>query len=79
MDNEARKLVQALLDSGQDRYVQTFSLLDRTGERTGEEVMVLAVRIRKGEEPIQRMAQAFKAVAKPAGQSCPMCGGTGRV
>ncbi len=79
MDEEAHRLVTALLRAGQDKYSTSFSIQNASGVDTGEEFLVFAVRVKKGAGSMEKLERAFKAVAKPAGQPCPTCHGTGIV
>jgi metal-responsive CopG/Arc/MetJ family transcriptional regulator len=76
MEAEARKLAQALLDSGERRHTKTFTITE--GDRTSnEEVLIIAVR--GDDREIKRLSESIKAVSGPSGTPCPMCNGTGKI
>lgn len=81
MEEEAEKLVDALLASREKEYHKTYFLTNQ-GVRTGEYVFVLV--IRTDEEGNKRLKEytefsVNKAVAGPKGVPCPLCDGTGKV
>jgi len=76
MEAEARKLAQALLNSGEHRYTEIFTITKR-GRNSDEDVLIIAVRGDYRE--IRRLSESVKAVSGPSGIPCPFCNGTGKI
>ena len=82
MEDEAKKLVQALIEAGKDEYHNTYYLTNQKGERTGKYVFVMVVKTdEEGKERLKEVTEfsVHKAVAGPKGVPCPLCGGSGKV
>jgi|GEM_PF-3600722 len=81
MKDEAKKLVQALIDSGEIEFHETYTLT-RDGKNTGNYVFVLVVKTdAEGNTRLKEVTEfsVHKAVAGPKGVPCPLCGGSGKV
>jgi hypothetical protein len=78
VDTEAQQLAQALLNSGESSYTETFSITKKD-EPTGEEIVIIALKIRQGALVVKSLTESIKAIVNPSGQICPMCQGTGRI
>lgn len=76
MDATAKALAQALLDSGQRKFVASYT---GGGMAQGQVIVVMAVQTtQKGEETVERLSESIKAMPYPYGEPCPCCKGTGR-
>ncbi len=81
MDEEARKLAVALLDSEQTHYSTVFNVKNKQGDTTDDDKVVVFV-IRTSGAGARRLLGSdvvIKAAIGPAGQVCPVCRGTGRL
>jgi hypothetical protein len=70
MDDEALKLAQALLNSGENEFLKEFTVNDKNNQPTGDTVVIIAKK---------KNADVYKSVAGPKGMICPACNGTGRI
>ena len=55
MDEEAKELARALLNSGEAQYAETFNV-----RRTGDQILVIAVKVGSGEKAIERLSEVAK-------------------
>ena len=56
MDNEAQNLANAFLKSGRDQMVETYTVTDKIGQLTDEEIKVIV---------IKKKREVYKSVAGP--------------
>ena len=72
MDEKAKELAQALINSGKKSYIEIFTL-----ERSEDRILVIVQRTDK--ERVSRLTEVVKAVSGPWGEPCPCCNGSGRM
>ena len=76
-EDNVKKLAQELVNSSEKSFSKTFTISE-----SEDVVIVIAIRTSKREgESIKKFSESIirKAVAGPAGQPCPLCGGSGKI
>jgi hypothetical protein len=82
-DDMAAQLADMLIASHGTHYIWQWPVTVR-GVKTGEKLIVIVLRAQPDwtdriVTTIDHEMNSLKAVAKPAGHPCPMCGGSGRL
>ena len=80
MEKEAEQLVNALLASGKKEYQISFELKQKETFSDEKYIVPVLKTNSQGEKAIKEFTiNIQKAVAGPKGNTCPVCGGTGRI
>lgn len=77
VSDKAQELAQALLDLGESKFINSFSIT-RNGQSTDEEVIVWVIKSQKSEN--EKLKESLKRyIPSASGTICPTCAGTGRI